>query len=228
MTTLEVLKVFVGGGGVGNPAGGNLLGVFLNGGAIPESERLRVAAELGFSETVFVDDPGTGSLRIFTPVAELPFAGHPLVGAAWLLRREGINLSALRPPAGLVPVRHAGGITYVAGRPEWAPPFEHVEYGSPGEVEALGGPPDDLGYVGAWAWEDESEGRIRARVFASALGVTEDEATGAYAVRLCAGLGRSLTIRQGVGSRIEARPLVDGSIEVGGRVETVEKRRYNT
>ena len=40
---------------------------------------------LGFSETVYVDDPDTGQLRIFTPAAELPFAGHPLVGTAWLL-----------------------------------------------------------------------------------------------------------------------------------------------
>ena len=46
-----------------------------------------VATDLGFSETVFVDDPETGELRIFTPTTELPFAGHPLVGTAWLLSK---------------------------------------------------------------------------------------------------------------------------------------------
>ena len=221
---LNVLKVFV--GTDGNPTGGNPLGVFLDGGGVPEQARQRVAAELGFSETVFVDDPRAGALRIFTPAAELPFAGHPLVGAAWLLAREGLEVDALRPPAGEAPVRHEGEMTYITGRPEWAPPFEHVEYGSPEEVDALDGPPHGLGHAGAWAWEDEAAGRVRARVFAPALGVPEDEATGAHAVRLCARLGREISIRQGVGSRIEARPLADGSVEIGGRVDPVEQREF--
>lgn len=222
MPRLHVLKVFIGEDG----SGGNPLGVFLDGGAVPEEHRQRIAAELGFSETVFVDDPRTGALRIFTPAAELPFAGHPLVGAAWLLAREGAEVDTLRPPAGKVSVRRESGMTYITGRPEWAPPFEHVEYGSPAEVDALDGPPDGLGHAGAWAWEDEAAGHVRVRVFAPALGVPEDEATGAHAVRLCARLGRELTIRQGIGSRIEARPLADGSVEVGGRVEAVEEREF--
>lgn len=228
LRVLHVLRVFVGEDGSGNPTGGNPLGVFVDGGAVPESERQRVAADLGFSETVFVDDEETGELRIFTPATELPFAGHPLVGTAWLLAREGLGAQTLRPPAGEVPVRSGDGLTYIAGRPEWAPPFEHVEYGSPGEVDALDGPPGGLGHVGAWAWEEEPAGRVRARVFAPALGVHEDEATGAHAVRLCAALERPISIRQGVGSRIEARPLADGSVEIGGRVEPVEHREYET
>lgn len=219
---LHVLKVFVGEDG----SGGNPLGVFLNGDAVPERARQRVSAELGFSETVFVEDPGSGALRIFTPTTELPFAGHPLVGTAWLLAREDVELNALRPPAGEVLVRQEAGMTYIAGRPEWAPPFEHIEYGKPQEVDALDGPPDGLGHVGVWAWEDERAGRVRARVFAPALGVPEDEATGAHAVRLCAALGRDISIRQGVGSRIEARPLSDGSVEIGGRVQAVEEREF--
>lgn len=222
MPTLHVLKVFVGEDG----KGGNPLGVFLDGGAVPDKDRQRVAADLGFSETVFVDDPGAGSLRIFTPAAELSFAGHPLVGAAWLLGSEGLEVDALRPPAGEVPARREGEMTYIAGRPEWAPPFEHVEYASPAEVDALDGPPHGLGHAGAWAWEDEAAGKVRARVFVPALGVPEDEATGSHAVRLCAMLGRKITIRQGVGSRIEATPLPDGSVEVGGKVEKVEERKF--
>lgn len=222
MPTLHVLKVFVGEDG----KGGNPLGVFLDGGAIPESKRQHVAEELGFSETVFVDEQRTGALRIFTPATELPFAGHPLVGTAWLLRREGVEIDALHPPAGEVKVRHEGDMTYITGRPEWAPPFEHVEYGSPEEIDALDGPPSGFGDVGAWSWEDEALGRVRVRVFVPELGVPEDEATGAHAVRLCAILGREISIRQGVGSRIEASPLPDGSVEIGGRVETVEIREF--
>lgn len=222
MTTLHVLKVFAGEDG----KGGNPLGVFLDGGAVPGANRQSVAAELGFSETVFADDRRTAALRIFTPAAELPFAGHPLVGTAWLLAREGEKADMLRPPPGEVPVRREGEITYISGKPKWAPPFEHVEYASPEEVDALDGSPVGLGHAGAWAWENETAGKVRARVFVPALGVPEDEATGSYAVRLCASLGRPLTIRQGVGSRIEARPLPDGSVEIGGKVETIEEREF--
>ncbi len=222
MPRLHVLKVFVGEGG----AGGNPLGVFLGGGEVPDAERQAVAADLGFSETVFVDDPERGELHIFTPTTELPFAGHPLVGTAWLLAREGSEVSALRPPAGEVKVRFEDGAAFVTGRPEWAPAFEEIELGSPAEVEALTGPPDGHDLVGVWAWEDEGIGRVRVRVFAPRVGVEEDEATGAHAVRLAALLGRTIEIRQGEGSLILAEPRADGSVEIGGRTEFVEVREY--
>ncbi len=132
MARLHVLKVFVGEDG----AGGNPLGVFLEGGEVPEGDRQSVAADLGFSETVFVDDAERGELRIFTPGTELPFAGHPLVGTAWLLAREGWGASVLRPPAGEVPVRFENGLTFISGRPEWAPAFEHIELGEAEDVAA--------------------------------------------------------------------------------------------
>jgi predicted PhzF superfamily epimerase YddE/YHI9 len=218
---LHVLKVFVGEGGGGNP-----LGVFLEGREVPEGERQRVAAELGFSETVFVEDPGRGELRIFTPKTELAFAGHPLVGTAWLLAEEGTGAQVLRPPAGEVPVRFQGDLTFISGRPEWAPPFEHLELGSPAEVEALEGPPDGHDLAGVWAWQDREAGVVRARVFAPRVGVEEDEATGAHALRLAARLGRKLVIWQGKGSLILAEPKTDGSVEIGGRTELVELREY--
>ena len=58
------------------------------------------------------------------------------------------------------------------------------------------------------------------------IGIEEDEATGAHAVRLAALLGRRITIRQGSGSLILAEPRPDGSVEIGGRVELVEVREY--
>jgi predicted PhzF superfamily epimerase YddE/YHI9 len=219
---LHVLRVLVGEDG----AGGNPLGVFLDGDEVPESERQSVAADLGFSETVFVDDGEHGEVRIFTPGTELPFAGHPLVGTAWLLAREGFSAGFLRPSAGEVPVRHSDVLTFISGRPEWAPAFEHVRLESPEEVDALSGPPDDRDLVGAWAWEDENAGIIRARVFASRLGVFEDEATGAHAVRLAAELGMPIEIRQGVGSVILADPKSEGMVEVGGKTEFVEVGSY--
>jgi predicted PhzF superfamily epimerase YddE/YHI9 len=68
---------------------------------------------------------------------------------------------------------------------------------------------------------------IRERVFARRYGIAEDEATGSAAITLSARLERELEIRQGAGSRILARPLGDGMVEIGGRVEMDEVRRLN-
>jgi len=69
--------------------GGNQLAVFPDASGIPESALPDIAREFNLSETVFVyppDDPRhTRRLRIFTPVTELPFAGHPTVGTAFVL-----------------------------------------------------------------------------------------------------------------------------------------------
>lgn len=222
MAELHVLRVFCTPRGGGNP-----LGVFLDGAEISPDRRQAVAADLGFSETVFVEDRARGAIRIFTPATELGFAGHPTVGTAWLLRREGTPVEALRPPAGEVAVRYDDELTTVAVRPDWAPAFNHHQLGSPEDVDALDGPPagDEIG--AAWAWEDERRGDVRARVFAIAYGVFEDEATGAAAVHLCAKLGRPIRIRQGRGSIIHARPLADGRVEIGGLVELDAVRDYS-
>jgi predicted PhzF superfamily epimerase YddE/YHI9 len=209
-----VLRVFAGPDG----QGGNPLGVVLDGAAVPADERQGIATELGFSETVFVDAPENGEVSIFTPTTELPFAGHPLVGAAWLLAREGHELAELRVEAGKVPIRHDGDVTWIAGQPKWAGPYEYQEVDSPDMVDALAGPPAGRDMVSVWAWEDEPAGRLRARVFPVAIGIEEDEATGAAAVRMGALLHRDLEIRQGRGSLLHVRPRGDGMVEVGGRV----------
>jgi len=227
MATLHVLRVFA------DEAGewGNPLGVFLEGGEVPAGRRQGVAADLGFSETVFVDDRASGECRIFTPGLELPFAGHPTVGTAWLLAQEGAVVEAVRPPAGEVPVRFegagAGEITFVAARAEWSPPWELIELDSTADIDALDGPPggrEDEIYL--WAWADDAAGAVRSRCFSLADGVGEDEATGSAAIMLCAELGRELTINQGEGSRLYARPLGEGRAEVGGRVVLDEVREH--
>jgi predicted PhzF superfamily epimerase YddE/YHI9 len=197
---------------------GNPLGVFLEGAPVPADARQRVAAELGYSETVFVDDPDTGALRIFTPKNELPLAGHPLVGSAWLIARERGACEVLRPPAGEVPTWQEGELRWIRARAEWAPQMELREYDSGAEVEALDGAPDGLGFADCWAWIDKAAGVLRSRVFAPEHGIAEDEATGSAAIRMGALHGRPLEIRQGEGSVLHARPGPDGTIEVGGRV----------
>lgn len=220
---LDVLRVFCAADG----SGGNPLGVFLDGRDVPEEGRQAIAHDLGFSETVFVDDRERAELRIFTPEVELPLAGHPLVGTAWLLRERGAEPDVLRVPAGEVAVRFNGELTATAARPEWGPPFEFVQLAVPAAVDALEGPPDGYGLVETWAWLDERAGLIRARVFCPDAGIFEDEATGSAAMRLCARLGRPIEIRQGRGSVIHARALEDGTAEISGRVALDETRPYD-
>jgi predicted PhzF superfamily epimerase YddE/YHI9 len=203
-------------------SGGNGVGVFLDGSEVPEDARQRIASDLGLPETVYVDDAPRGEIRIFTPAVELDFAGHPTVGTAWLLAEEHSPVETLRVPAGEAAVRYEGGAAFVCARPEWGPPFDWEQLGSPEEVDALNGPPGGHDLLGAWAWLDESAGTVRARVFPVRLGIAEDEATGSAAVRLTARLGRELDIRQGKGSRIVARPRGDGWVEIGGRTDLDE------
>lgn len=212
MAHLDVLRVFVDEHG----KHGNRLGVFLDGAGIEAKERQRIAAELGFSETVFVEDRASGRIRIHTPAVELPFAGHPCVGTAWLLAREGTPVEALRPPAGEVGVRYEGDLTWVSARPEWCPDFELRQLATLDEVEALP-PPSGGSNLYAWAWIDEPAGTIRARCFVPEAGIVEDEATGSAAIRLAVRLDRPLRIEQGRGSVLEAAPLTEGRAQVGGR-----------
>ena len=223
MPELTVVRVFCGEDG----SGGNPLGVFLEGDEVPRESRLSVAADLGFSETVFVDDANEGRIAIYMPETEIDFAGHPTVGTARLLAEHGVSVTALRPPAGKVPVRVEDGLAFAAGRPEWGPPFDLVQLGSPAEVDALEGPPAGHDLVGAWSYLDEDAGLVRVRVFLPRVGIAEDEATGAFAVKLAGALERPLDIRQGRGSRILARPRGDGMVEIGGRVVLDEVRDYS-
>lgn len=176
-------------------------------------ERQAFAAKLGFSETVFVDDPERGVVDIYTPTLRLPFAGHPCVGVGWLL-----DIPELVTPAGVVGVRLDGEFSWIEARAEWAPGRTLRQYGSAEEVDALAVPASGE-WVYAWAWEDELAGRVRARGFPGRDdGIVEDEATGAAALLLTDRLGRALNIVQGAGSQILTAPQPGGWVEVGGRV----------
>jgi predicted PhzF superfamily epimerase YddE/YHI9 len=211
----EVVKVFVGEDG----AGGNPLGVFLDGASVPQAERQPIATELNYSETVFVDDAERGAVEIYTPAKLIPFAGHPLVGTAWLLREERFAIDTLRPPAGDVAVEYRGDLVFVRADPGWTVDFEYRQYDSPEAVDALDGSPDGLDAAYCWAWLDEAAGLVRARSFVPMEGIDEDEATGSAALTLGCSIGREVEIRQGAGSQLFVEPLGENLGQVGGRVE---------
>jgi predicted PhzF superfamily epimerase YddE/YHI9 len=205
VTSVRVLRVFTDEAG----QSGNLLGVVRAAAGIDRARRQAIAAELGYSETVFVQDQSR--VQIFTPTTELPFAGHPMVGCAWLLGQP-----VLHPPAGAVKTGVLEDRAWVVARAEWSPDFERRQLACAELVDAYTVPAS--GNLQVWAWQDEARGRIRARVFAPDFGVAEDPATGSAAIVLCATLERSIAIEQGPGCLIEARPLADGFVELGGRV----------
>ena len=71
-----------------------------------------------------------------------------------MLRGDGFEVDALRPPAGEVPVRLDGEMTWVAARPGMVPALgADRQYGSPAEIDALDVIADGVFYV--WAWIDE-------------------------------------------------------------------------
>lgn len=202
---------------------GNALGVRPDSAGLDDAACQDIAARVGFSETVFVDDAAAGRCRIFTPAVQLPFAGHPLVGLAWWLDRDAgaagaaLAPSVLRPPAGEVVRGRDGDDWWVRAPAAWCPPWRLVELDSPAAVDAVEARGDDTLDV-VWAWSDRATGAVRSRVFAAAVGVGEDQATGSAAIPLAVALGRPVVITQGRGSRLVATPEGDGAARVGGRV----------
>lgn len=202
---------------------GNELGIVSSSQATARREQ-DIAAALGFSETVFVDELDEAgrhaSIRIFTPAAELPFAGHPSVGTAWWLAHDRTPVDVLREKAGevAVSVDLDQDSAAIVARAEWAPEFTWLALETAADVEALDPFAFTEGQHYAYAWIDEGAGALRARMFAPALGIVEDEATGAAAVAITARLGRALRILQGEGSELVTEPLGDGRVRVGGTV----------
>jgi trans-2,3-dihydro-3-hydroxyanthranilate isomerase len=250
---------------------GNAVAVFTDGRGLRAETMQCLARELNLSETVFVLPAGQGGdceLRIFTPSTELPFAGHPVLGTAFVvgsaLGRETVTLET---GAGSVPVelvREAGQVRFGWMRqpvPRWQP-FEREAQlllalgvaGSELPVEAYSnGPlhvyvaleseravaslrPDmvalaQLGELGVSCFAASGTG-WKTRMFAPALGVTEDPATGSAAGPLAVHLarhrqiafGETIEISQGaeIGrpSTLRARTAGDGDrierVEVGG------------
>ncbi|OBH91150.1 PhzF family phenazine biosynthesis protein [Mycobacterium sp. E2989] len=215
---VTVLRVFTDAeGNFGNPLG------VVDAAQVQPADRQRLATQLGYSETVFVDLPAAGSTTahatIYTPRVQIAFAGHPTVGASWWLRENGTPINTLHVPAGLVQVSYAGDRTRVSARSDWAPEVALHEFGSADELLAAdpGDFPDDTAHY-LWAWTDREAGALRSRGFFANLGVPEDEATGSAAMRITDYLSRDLHVTQGRGSVIETTWNAEGWVGVAGRV----------
>lgn len=236
------------------PLEGNALAVFPDCEGLDGELMQRAARELNLSETVFVlaaeDGRTDARVRIFTPAAELPFAGHPVLGSAFVLAEaSGGSLVRLQTGVGVIQValrREHGSVVYgemeqLVPTPEPVPferellaalgveraelPVEayrngplHTYVALPSEQAVVSLRPDmvalerlgpDLG-CSCFAGRD---GRFKTRMFAPAVGVAEDPATGSAAGPLAlhlvrhgwADYGEDLEIRQGAEIR---RPSV--------------------
>jgi trans-2,3-dihydro-3-hydroxyanthranilate isomerase len=263
------------------PLEGNQLAVFPHAAELTGPDMQRLAREVNLSETVFMGPPRDGGdayVRIFTPTTELPFAGHPVLGAAVVLGAElGLTQLILETGAGPVPVAlepGSGGAPSGWMRqpiPSWEPyerdrallaaigversglPIElyvngpqHVSVELAGERAVAALTPDlraleQLGelVVSCFAGTGVS---WQTRVFAPALGVAEDPATGSAAGPLAVHLarhgrielGQPIEIRQGaqIGRPSLLRARVVGSpneierVEVGGSAVIVARGEF--
>jgi trans-2,3-dihydro-3-hydroxyanthranilate isomerase len=119
--------------------GGNPLAVFPDAEGLSSAEMQSIAAEFNYAETTFVlpprDSRHTAHVRIFTPKAEMPFAGHPNVGTAFVLARLGKAKGerlVFEEKAGLVVMDlTAEGGTVVAARLAAPQPFKIGETVTP-------------------------------------------------------------------------------------------------
>ena len=95
------------------PYTGNQLATFLGAGDLPTELMQKIAREINFSETTFVETPAPGvfKVRIFSPAEELPFAGHPSLGTAHVIREHLIQAPvaslSLELAVGPVPINFA-------------------------------------------------------------------------------------------------------------------------
>lgn len=271
------------------PFGGNPLAVFPDARGIDPDLLQKIAAEFNLSETVFAwpveNAPLMRRLRIFNPAHEMPFAGHPTVGAAialaelglfpWPEGRETLEI-VFEEGVGPVPVRierragrplratlsapklpergpdgpDAEGLARVLGlapdrlSPSLAPacygagvPFSIVPLRDAGALAAIALDPgawralmSDVWAKALFAVAFEEEGEIRARMFAPAMGVSEDPATGAAAVAIAGFLAdlrdapregcRAWTIRQGEEMGRPSRIALEADF-AGGRLAAV-------
>ena len=132
------------------PLAGNALAVFPDGHEIPAEIKQAVAREMNLSETTFVTrcDGASYEMRIFTPAAEMPFAGHPTLGTAWALRHLG-RLDTERPvqrtAAGDTPISIALDTVWLERTGTVGPDLEDTSF----VADALGISDFDIGFSAA-------------------------------------------------------------------------------
>ncbi len=227
---------------------GNQLAVFTDAREIPEDVLQPLAREINFSETVFVlpSDEGHARIRIFTPTTELPFAGHPILGSAFVLggplQLEEIRLET---GVGVVPVRlERDGPRIVFGRMEQPVPTVEPFAREAELLAALGVERSELpvevydnGVRHVYACDEVlgfnciagSGSHWKTRMFIPGGGISEDPATGSAAGPLAVHLarygriafGEEIEISQGaeIGRPSTLYARVEGSAD---RIERVQ------
>ena len=265
------------------PLEGNQLGIFPDGRGLSDELMLKATREMNFSETVFFQPPehdgADARVRIFTPGGEIPFAGHPTLGSAWVLCEIlGKQTVTLSTGAGPVPVEldmdddtitfgwmsqpipewgsydrtdellGALGAAGVAGAlpVEWyrnGPLNVYVEIAGEDALAALEPDMQKLGRIQVnCSCFTQTPGGWTTRMFAPALGVTEDPATGSAAGPLAVHLarhgriefGQEIEIRQGAQvnrpsvlyARADGTPDSIQRVLVGGRAVVVAQGTY--
>ena len=97
---------------------GNQLAVFICEEALFEAEMQKIAKEMNYSETTFITSKENYDVRIFTPEVELPFAGHPTIGTAYVIQQElikgNVKTILLNLKIGPIPVL----FKYKSGKPD--------------------------------------------------------------------------------------------------------------
>lgn len=212
--------------------GGNPLAVFPHGDGLPTERMQQIARELNLSETVFIQSPSDEQhadfrLRIFTPAVELPMAGHPTIGTAYLLHHLGMTAGRdrlrLEEGVGVIEVALAadGAVVMRQPLPTFGSIFEDraalaallsldetdLDESLPAQAVSTGVPfllipvvslaamrrirlhggvwersikPFEAPHVFAFTTETETPAaHVHARMFAPAMGIAEDPATGA-------------------------------------------------
>jgi PhzF family phenazine biosynthesis protein len=131
---------------------GNALCVFDDGSALTDVQMQALALQFNLSETTFLfpSSVATARVRIFTPTLEMPFAGHPTLGSAHVVRRlrpEAGDTLTLETKAGIIPVAASGDVWTLRAQPPRARP---VEAGPEQLAAMLGIEESDLGADAMW------------------------------------------------------------------------------
>jgi len=147
--TCRILNVFTDGD---NPFSGNPLCVFEDASGLSDKSMQNLARQLNLSETTFItsrDADVTANVRIFTPNYEMPFAGHPTLGTAYVVREllgTG-DAVVLRMPAGDVPVQVVGDVWTLEAN---APTYSQVEVPRPDLARMIGLTADRIAAEPLW------------------------------------------------------------------------------
>jgi trans-2,3-dihydro-3-hydroxyanthranilate isomerase len=188
---------------------GNPLAVVLGADDLSTAQLQSLAMEFNLSETVFPMAPGDASadyrLRIFTPTTELPFAGHPSVGAACVLRdlgRIGAGRVVQECGAGLLPLEVTSDrVTLSGGEPTLGEPLDAAPFCAAVGLDVA----DSHGPPVRWAGTGIEFGYLHVRDEAAVARATPD-------LRALAALGRAgVSVFSVDGGDVHARVFAAGA-----------------